>query len=339
MSKLLSILCFIFCISLMAGNLPESLHPYENDAKVLQHYSSNISDVTALEVTFSQETEVEEDVDYIILLNSNGDEVAKYTGTQLAGLTVRIEGNSFSILLKADDTKNAYGYKVESIRAIYEDFESYSSINDVDYDSISHLTNDDLKSELYNMVKGHTSIGYDSAKVKMFSYINNKNGTVRCVYTGIIVQITGIPANEVMNTEHTWPKSLGASSEPAKSDLHHLFPTDSVTNSRRSNYPFGTVTNQTWSKGGSVLGTNSSQGTCFQPREDHRGNVARAMFYFAIRYQKSLDANQERTLRQWNREDPVDQEEMTRNDLVAQFQKKRNPFIDHPEYVDQINDF
>lgn len=339
MSKLLSILCFIFCISLMAGNLPESLHPYENDAKVLQHYSSNISDVTALEVTFSQETEVEEDVDYIILLNSNGDEVAKYTGTQLAGLTVRIEGNSFSILLKADDTKNAYGYKVESIRAIYEDFESYSSINDVDYDSISHLTNDDLKSELYNMVKGHTSIGYDSAKVKMFSYINNKNGTVRCVYTGIIVQTTGIPANEVMNTEHTWPKSKGAGSEPAKSDLYHLFPTDSNANSRRSSYPFGITTTTKWSEGGSILGSNSTQGTCFYPRADHRGNVARAMFYFAIRYQKSIDAAQERTLREWHKADPVDAKERARHEAIVALQKKRNPFIDHPEYVDQISDF
>ena len=44
-----------------------------------------------------------------------------------------------------------------------------------------------------------------------------------------------------MNTEHTWPQSKGATGA-AKSDLHHLFPTDSKANSIRGNHPFGIVT-------------------------------------------------------------------------------------------------
>jgi deoxyribonuclease I len=44
-------------------------------------------------------------------------------------------------------------------------------------------------------------------------------------------------------------------------------------------------------------------------------------------------------LKKWNREHPVDAEEADRNDVIAQIQGDRNPFIDHPEMVDQIADF
>ena len=48
----------------------------------------------------------------------------------------------------------------------------------------------------------------------------------------------------------------------------------------------------------------------------------------------------ESLLRSWHAADPVDVYEMQRNDLVySDWQKNRNPFIDHPEWVDQIADF
>ncbi|HPY74185.1 MAG: endonuclease [Planctomycetes bacterium] len=337
MNKLFIFLCFVLSLSIIAQDFPESMHPYENDCKTSESYS--IPGAVALEITFNQLTEVEEDADYIVLIDSNGEEVGEYTGKQLAGLTVRIEGDTFIIQLKADDTKNAYGYKVNSVRALYEGYRCYTSIDSIDYDRISNLYEDDLKAELYNLVKGHTSLGYTGARKKMFGEFDNEGGKIRCVYTGKYVNSYGVPNSNVMNTEHTWPKSKGAGSEPAKSDLYHLFPTDSNANSRRSSYPFGITTTTKWSEGGSILGSNSTQGTCFYPRADHRGNVARAMFYFAIRYQKSIDAAQERTLREWHKADPVDAKERARHEAIVALQKKRNPFIDHPEYVDQISDF
>lgn len=174
---------------------------------------------------------------------------------------------------------------------------------------------------------------------KMFGEIDNVNGYVYCVYTQRGVKTNTIPNGNDMNCEHTWPKSKGAGSEPAKSDLYHLFPTDSVTNSRRSSYYFGNVVDTYWSKGGSELGEDKYGDRVFMPREDHRGNVARAIFYFSVKYKKRISSHEEAALRQWHKDDPVDSKERARNDGISKYQKNRNPFIDHPEYVDKISDF
>ena len=63
------------------------------------------------------------------------------------------------------------------------------------------------------------------------------------------------------------------------------------------------------------------------------------MFYFATVYNQKIDDEQEKVLRQWHKEDPVDANEMARNDKVEALQNNRNPYIDHPEYVDMIDDF
>jgi endonuclease I len=52
-----------------------------------------------------------------------------------------------------------------------------------------------------------------------------------------------------------------------------------------------------------------------------------------------IDRNEEETLRQWNKEDPVDAKEMARNDRIENFQHNRNPFVDCPEFIDRISDF
>lgn len=206
------------------------------------------------------------------------------------------------------------------------------------YDDCEKLSDAALKEQLYKLVTAkHHCLGYTGARNYMFSKLDNESGKVVCVYTGRAVATNGIPnagGSESMNTEHTWPKSLGAGSDPAKSDLHHLYPTDTYANSVRSSYPFGEVKNPEWSQGGSAF-----DGDRFMPRADHRGNVARSMFYFSIRYRKPLDAGQEVVLRKWHKADPVDADERERNDGIFSAQANRNPFIDRPDLVDQISDF
>ena len=63
------------------------------------------------------------------------------------------------------------------------------------------------------------------------------------------------------------------------------------------------------------------------------------MFYFSTVYEMPIDPEQESTLRKWHKEDHVDANEIARNDAIEALQHNRNPYIDHPEYVDQINDF
>jgi deoxyribonuclease-1 len=207
------------------------------------------------------------------------------------------------------------------------------------YKGTADLTDDALRGALYELVKDHNGLGFSGAKQVLYADVDNDNGWVECVYTGIRVQTTGIPPNSVMNTEHTWPQSKGADTEPARGDLNHLFPTDSKANSRRNNNDYGWVETPTWTQGGSKLGAGIGGVTVFEPRDQHKGNAARAMFYFSVRYQMHIAQDEEEALKIWNHLDPPDDRERTRNTTIEGYQKTRNPFVDHPEFADKIADF
>lgn len=201
------------------------------------------------------------------------------------------------------------------------------------YDNCRGLKDRDLKKELFSLVNNHVSVGYQRAQELVFSDTDNRGGYVECVYTGRKLKTAGEPPATDMNIEHTWPQSKGAAGI-AKCDLHHLFPADSKANGIRGNNPFGNVDNASWEQGGSKTDKN-----VFEIRKEQRGNSARGMFYFSIRYGMAIDPAQEATLRRWHSEDPVDALEQKRNDRVQNFQNNRNPFVDKPEYVEQIADF
>lgn len=226
------------------------------------------------------------------------------------------------------------------------------------YDLTSfNLYDNQLKNALTQLVTGHTSLGYNLARDKMFMEIDNQkvNGqgaadnTLECVYTGRLA--VGYTSRTVaqnppynFNTEHTWPQSNFGEAEPMKSDLYHLFPTDNPANGIRANYPFGkVVSNISWQVGGSKLGNNSVGQIVFEPRDVHKGDVSRSMFYFITRYPVNYGGFftqiQESVFREWNKLDPVGVVESNRNNAIASLQMKRNPFIDHPEFVDRIYSF
>lgn len=226
------------------------------------------------------------------------------------------------------------------------------------YDALTfNLYDTQLKTVLTSLVNNHTSLGYNLARDKMFMEFDNQkvNGqgasqnTLECVYTGRLAVgytsrtvVQNAPYN--FNTEHTWPQSNFGEAEPMKSDLYHLYPTDNPANGIRANYPFGkVVSNVTWDSAGSKLGRNNLSQIVFEPRDVHKGNVARSMFYFITRYPVNygnfLNATQESVFREWNKFDTVGVVESNRNNAIALLQLKRNPFIDHPEFVDRIYSF
>lgn len=190
----------------------------------------------------------------------------------------------------------------------------------------------------------HHSLGYNRARDFMFEYDMENvgaDGEVECIYSGRKAFINGridAQRNHNYNTEHTWPQSRGATGT-AKSDLHHLFVIDAPINSRRANYFFDYVVDIDYQEGGSKLGQNAAGQTRFEVRPETRGNVARAIFYFAVVYDKDITADEEAALRQWHIEDPVDAAERARNHAVEDVQGNRNFFIDYPELVEQIADF
>ncbi|MFT7335635.1 MAG: endonuclease I/chitodextrinase [Porticoccaceae bacterium] len=241
------------------------------------------------------------------------------------------------------------------------------------YDSATG-TNYTLKTQLYNIIKGHTDNGYgglyttyQSSDVDHFyendgtvldMYSENPSGSDAYNYSTGSTQRCGNYSAEgdCYNREHIIPQSTFNSSAPMVSDAHFITPTDGKVNGQRSNYPHGTVGSVTWtSLNGSKLGSSSVagySGTVFEPIDEFKGDIARMYFYFATRYENTVSgysypmfdgsSNQVFTtaflnmLLTWNNQDPVSIREIERNNGVYTFQNNRNPYIDHPEYVQQI---
>ncbi|KQW98824.1 endonuclease [Flavobacterium sp. Root420] len=231
-----------------------------------------------------------------------------------------------------------------------------------------------LKTQLYNIIKGHTDNGYaglyttyqtsdvdnfyenDGTVLDMYS--ENPSGTDPYNYSTGTTQRCGSYSVEgdCYNREHIIPQSVFNEQSPMVADAHFITPTDGKVNGIRSNYPHGTVSSATYtSQNGSKLGSSSVSGysgTVFEPVNDFKGDIARMYFYFATRYENTVagysypmfdgSGNKVFTtaflnvLLAWNTQDPVSAREIARNNAIYARQNNRNPYIDHPEYVNQI---
>ena len=181
------------------------------------------------------------------------------------------------------------------------------------------------------------------------------------------------------NREHTVPQSFFSEKQPQKGDRHHLFLTDGQVNNVRSNYPFGeTNATNSWSgydNGDKALGqfgyadfAYSSSQKVYEPDDQYKGDIARAILYMVVRYatksecrvgsgtqndypvtswgggmfSSSLSDNYglsdaaKQTFLKWHRADPVSKKEIDRNNGVEAKQGNRNPFVDYPCLVEYL---
>ena len=164
--------------------------------------------------------------------------------------------------------------------------------------------------------------------------------------------------SDCYNREHLVPQSSFSEAFPMRSDIHHVIPTDCRVNNFRGSLPFGNVATANWtslngSKRGSS-GVTGYSGVMFEPIDEFKGDIARALLYFAVRYQDDVDTftsfdmfdgTEDQVFESWainvlldwhNNVDPVDQRERDRNNEAYKFQGNANPFVDHPEYVNMI---
>lgn len=207
----------------------------------------------------------------------------------------------------------------------------------------------------------HTSLGYDTARRKLFGWIHLdqlSDGVysvkdVYCERTYTDADFNGEPtfgpdlvprSGNIINTEHTWPQSRFTTRYPRdlqKSDLHHLYPTDSQMNSMRSSLRFGNVVEEVEKLKcpQNKIGHQAEGGIIFEVPDAQKGNTARAIFYFATRYQMRVSPPEEAALRAWHKQDPVDEDELERNNQIESLQGNRNPFIDFSDLIDRINHF
>lgn len=196
---------------------------------------------------------------------------------------------------------------------------------------------------------------YDQAREIMFGQLDDPRNKdeVTDVYTGRKYSgVSGLRSGVAkgLTAEHVWPQSTGATAG-AKTDMHHLITADGLMNSVRGNLPYGDVEHAMWSSPAvpgirevSLSGTNERGVRVFEPRPSMQGDLARMQLYFFTRYhgdkpkrytlknfKESLPA-----LLKWNRADPPDAAERARNDAIYLLQGNRNPYVDHPDWVDKV---
>lgn len=246
-----------------------------------------------------------------------------------------------------------------------------SKLHDIISTKTYNFHYDDLKT-LYGQTDIDKHYDYDASNSTYLLdiYSNNPTGTTAYHYT--LDNIIGSANAEGLgwNREHMMPQSSFNSAYPMYSDLFFVVPTDARINQLRSNYPYGKAGSTTYYTftNGSKQASNGTPnatytGRVYEPIDEFKGDVARALLYFAVRYegklgafnfttnandptkdQNPLDGSEEKAyenwyvamLLNWHQQDPVSQREIDRNNSVYNIQKNRNPFVDHPEWVGLI---
>ena len=244
------------------------------------------------------------------------------------------------------------------------------------YNSAQGLNGQALFDELHRIIDDHTRYPYTASSTDVWDILSdadeNPSNTSNVL---TIYKNASYPKGSGWNREHAWPKSLGFPDDGgcnyAYTDTHHLFAADISYNSDRSNMPF-----QNCNSGCTELPVNGQSSSnwykgqytdgSFEPWDGVKGDLARAMFYMAVRYEggnhgqtgcsepdlaltddgsliTNYSSNQSLAymgyfsdLYAWHIADPVDNAERARNDVIYSYQGNRNPFVDHPEYVDLI---
>lgn len=221
----------------------------------------------------------------------------------------------------------------------------------------------ELKTALYGIITNHTNVGYDGLLDAYKTTDRRADGYLRDWYSNATNYVIGGPAEnksykkegDAYNREHTVPQSWFGNTSLMKSDLVQVVPTDGYINNMRSNHPLGENKgeNFTSKNGYSKVGActvSGYSGTCFEPNDEIKGDMARIYFYVLACYENAhpnwnggtasqfFDGKKYpglkdwamKMLLRWAKQDPVDDVERARNEAVYKLQKNRNPFVDFP---------
>lgn len=233
------------------------------------------------------------------------------------------------------------------------------------YSTAEGLTGESLKSALNDIIDDHVKFSYTSSNTDVWDILKETDKDtidptkVILIYTGWTVDAEQeYNAGSGWTREHVWAKSRGnfGTSQGAGTDVHALRPCDVSVNSARNNRWFGIGEYEYIDGDGPTGCYTSTSSWVWEPRDEVKGDIARMMFYMDTRYEgengeldlqliDSIPSDNNTNepihglfsiLRQWHIEDPVDDWERNRNDVIYSYQGNRNPFIDHPEFVEEI---
>ncbi|MDO4972207.1 MAG: endonuclease [Bacteroidales bacterium] len=237
------------------------------------------------------------------------------------------------------------------------------------YSAINNKKYTDLKSALYSIISDHVTLGYSSLwnyYPSTYNYLEDKNHILD-LYSDVVRYYSNPADISNMDKEHTVPKSWwgGSLTEPQGCDLYNVIPADGPTNKKKLNYSLGYVTDPNkWESTTTNIGTGycgvngkkSKESIFFEPADKYKGDFARIYFYVATCYPDlpwddytaydavAMTNSSPLTLQswiapmllKWAADDPVDENEIKRNENVSAIQGNRNPFIDYPELAEYI---
>ena len=218
-----------------------------------------------------------------------------------------------------------------------------------------------LKTALGKIINPHTNVGYDGLFSAYEKTDKRPDGKVRDWYScttnyNFSDHNSYKKEGDCYNREHSVPQSWFGSGV-IKSDVVHVVPTDGYVNNRRSNYPFGEVSNITYqsNQGYSKLGsckTEGYSGTVFEPNDAIKGDIARIYFYMVTCYESNatgwghdvftssaypgIETWALNMFLRWSKQDPIDAVELARNSAVYEVQGNRNPYVDYPGLEDYV---
>ena len=225
------------------------------------------------------------------------------------------------------------------------------------YDDAKGLVGSALKQALHTIIDDHTVVSYSWPPFLDIDESASRSGDVDLIYSGLSrdKSLNGGATGD-WNREHLWPRAYGISNDGGAddSDLFNLRPCDVQVNAERGSLPFD------FTDEGSAIELQFSAPGCskdsdsWEPRDDEKGDIARACFYMDVRYDGSDQRTEDLelsdvpdrataefghrlTLLRWHRLDPPDKRERERNHAVySRWQGNRNPFVARPEFAELI---
>lgn len=146
-------------------------------------------------------------------------------------------------------------------------------------------------------------------------------GSLKCWTKNLCMRADGINVRGAKCCSEVSPKF-----KKMQSDMHNIFPAINKLSPIEKTFDFGGIWEYEFCP--TVI-----------PALDVRGNMARAYLYMSYQYKIPIKKIREDMLREWHFNDPPDEWEEQRNDRIETIQGNRNPFIDHPEWVERVGDF
>ena len=273
-------------------------------------------------------------------------------------ITICVDGTSSSTSSSSISKPSSSSEEVSSESSSSSTSSIGSNISDSNYDgnyyssitdSMTGGLNGTLRKALTSLIKPKAYYIYSGTGSNTLSSVlqeadEDPNNSSNMIYFYTQKSVKKNAASS-WNREHTWPQSKSGGlygKNDAGADILHIRPTFNTTNSTRGNLAFGD-TNKSNPKTYDGITYGYVSNGYFEPLDCVKGDCARITLYMWVCYFAERgtpitnNAQSIALMVKWANEDLPSEIEINRNNFAENSkQQNRNPFVDHPEWVNKI---